>query len=161
MFIEEETSTSDAVHQIIESLANEPQALDYLKSVWFCQLEKWAFCFHGDFDRTNNLQESHFHALKTSHLGHRSGWRIDTLVIKLVSEVMSNYILKETMGSPLALGLNSVGIDLSTIPVPNEDLDDRIIIIKHLLKTFKNRMNKAECNYDLIFHSLQALIHQL
>jgi hypothetical protein len=68
MEMEDQCDVDAAVNEIRVQLETEPAALSYLEAIWFSRIEKWAFCYRGEFDRTNNLEESHFHLLKTSDL---------------------------------------------------------------------------------------------
>jgi hypothetical protein len=143
-----------AINGIRELLEAEVRTLNYLESNWFNRCQKWAFCHRLDFDRTNNLEESHFRALKHSHLVNRIHWRIDTLVSKLISDVMKDYLVAEIIHTERAECFSTIGVDLSQIQIPNEERRLKVQHAQRLLSRIRSRLNDKKTEVDLVIDLL-------
>lgn len=161
MEMSDQGETKKAISKIIRLLKSEGSALEYLKSVWFCRLEKWAFSYRGDFDRTNNLEESHFHLLKERYLQRKMQWRIDSLAVKLITDVMKNALVSEVINTPLASQFNSIGLNISGIPIPCEDRAEKMEHLRHLLSQIRSRATEPDANLDLGIAELEAILKKL
>jgi hypothetical protein len=158
MAITNPNEAKEAISRILDILRDEKAALEYLKSVWFSRLDKWAFSSRGDFDRTNNLQESHFHLLKGHYLQRKMQWRIDSLAVKLITEVMKNALVNEVINTPLAGQFNSIGVDIHSIPIPCEERAGKMEHLRHLLSEIRSRATEPDADLDLGIAELQEIL---
>jgi hypothetical protein len=158
MEIEDPSEVDEAIEAIRETLAGEAAALHYLETTWFTRLQKWAFCERGDFDRTNNLEQSHFHSLKTAHLLNKTQWRIDTLVVKLVTQVMKDFYVHEARDLDSHVDVTSFEIDLESIPFPNEEQVTEVQIVNRLCHAFVKKAASGTCDVRMLIKQLESIL---
>jgi hypothetical protein len=161
MHIDDPGDADVAIEAIKETLSNEEVAFRYLESTWFSRLHKWAFFERGELDRTNNLEESHFHSLKTAHLLNKTQWRIDTLVVKLVTQVMKDFFVREARELEILVDITSFGVDLDSIPDPDEEQNTQIQMVNHLCQAIQKRSHESGCDLQLLIKHLGDILEEI
>jgi hypothetical protein len=142
-------------------LVNEFATLQYLETTWFNRLKMWAFCYRGTFDRTNNLNESHFHALKASYLMRRVQWRIDALAVKLMTEVMRDFIVADFINTPDAADCDYTGANIAAIPIPNEERDVQLHSISVLMTRIRKTAAVSGSHLRILYQQLLDVLKSI
>jgi hypothetical protein len=142
-------------------LAYEFRALQYLESTWFNRLEMWAFCYRGEFERPNNLNESHFHALKASYLMRRVQWRFDVLAVKLMSEVMRDFIIADFINTTYAVDCDYYGPSFAQIPIPNEEREVQLTAISSVMTRIRKSASTTGANLNVLHQQLLDILKSI
>jgi hypothetical protein len=88
----------------------------------------------------------------------RVQWRIDSLVAKLISDVLKDYLVAEVINTERAAFYSTIGVDLSRIPIPNQGRLVKVQQAQNLLARIRNRLHDPEANLDLIVDWLSQIV---